>query len=39
VALEEVLDRFPDWEVDRENAVQARTSTVRGWESLPVLVS
>jgi hypothetical protein len=39
VALEEVLARFPDWEVDRENAVQARTSTVRGWESLPVLVS
>jgi cytochrome P450 len=39
VALEEVLTRFPDWEVDRENAVQARTSTVRGWESLPVLVS
>jgi cytochrome P450 len=39
VALEEVLTRFPDWEVDRDNAVQARTSTVRGWESLPVLVS
>ncbi len=36
VALEEVLKRFPEWEVDRENAVQARTSTVRGWESLPV---
>jgi cytochrome P450 len=37
VALEEVLRRFPDWEVDHENAVQARTSTVRGWEKLPVL--
>jgi cytochrome P450 len=36
VALEEVLKRFPDWEVDTEHAVQARTSTVRGWESLPV---
>ena len=39
VALDEVLKRFPDWEVDWEHAVQARTSTVRGWESLPVLTS
>jgi cytochrome P450 len=38
VALEEVLKRFPEWEVDKERAVQARTSTVRGWESLPVKV-
>ncbi|MGH9029695.1 MAG: cytochrome P450, partial [Acidimicrobiales bacterium] len=38
VALDEVLNRFPEWEVDYANAVQARTSTVRGWESLPVLV-
>ena len=37
IALEEVLKRFPEWEVDHDNAVQARTSTVRGWESLPVL--
>jgi cytochrome P450 len=36
VALDEVLQRFPDWEVDFDNAVQARTSTVRGWEKLPV---
>ena len=39
VALDEVLKRFPTWEVDWDNAVQARTSTVRGWESLPVLTS
>jgi cytochrome P450 len=38
VALEEVLKRFPLWEVDTANAVQARTSTVRGWEKLPVLL-
>ena len=38
VALDEVLSRFPDWEVDWEHAVQARTSTVRGWEKLPVHV-
>jgi cytochrome P450 len=37
VALDELLQRFPTWEVDMDNAVQARTSTVRGWESLPVL--
>ncbi len=39
IALEEVLKRFPDWEVDLPNAVQARTSTVRGWEKLPVHTS
>jgi cytochrome P450 len=39
VALDEVLQRFPAWEVDWDNAVQARTSTVRGWERLPVLTS
>jgi cytochrome P450 len=38
IALDEVLTRFPDWEVDYANAVQARTSTVRGWETLPVIV-
>jgi cytochrome P450 len=37
VALDEVLQRFPSWEVDWENAKQARTSTVRGWECLPVV--
>jgi cytochrome P450 len=37
VALDEVLQRFPEWEVDWDNAVQARTSTVRGWERLPVI--
>jgi cytochrome P450 len=39
VALEEVLERFPTWEVDWDNAVQARTSTVRGWERLPVVTA
>jgi cytochrome P450 len=38
VALDEVLQRFPTWEVDEDRAVQARTSTVRGWETLPVVV-
>ena len=37
VALEELLARFPEWEVDYDNAIQARTSTVRGWEKLPIV--
>jgi len=36
VALDEVLTRFPDWEVDWQHATRAPTSTVRGWESLPI---
>jgi cytochrome P450 len=36
VALDEVLQRWPTWDVDWDNAKQARTSTVRGWERLPV---
>jgi len=38
VALEEVLQRFPEWDVDHEGARLASTSTVRGWETLPVVV-
>lgn len=37
VALEEVLNRWQTWEVDWDAAKQAHTSTVRGWERLPVL--
>ncbi len=36
VALEEVLSRFPDWEVDLDGAERVHTSTVRGWHRLPV---
>lgn len=36
IALDEVLKRFPDWEVDADRAMLAPTSTVRGWEALPV---
>jgi cytochrome P450 len=39
IALDEVLQRFPTWDVDFDNAIQARTSTVRGWEKLPVITS
>ncbi|OBF40471.1 cytochrome [Mycolicibacterium peregrinum] len=36
VAVEEVLKRWPDWEVDYPNAFRAHTSSVRGWARLPV---
>jgi cytochrome P450 len=36
VALDEVLKRWSHWEVDDDNAIRARTSTVRGWTRLPV---
>jgi cytochrome P450 len=39
VALEEVLARFPRWEVDEQHAERVRTSTVRGWHRLPVRVA
>lgn len=38
VMLDELLNRFPDWTVDEDKAVRGRTSTVRGWESLPIVV-
>jgi cytochrome P450 len=38
VALDELLSRWPDWEVDHDAAVMARTSTVRGWKSLPARI-
>ena len=37
IAVEELLARFPEWEVDLERASIAPTSTVRGFETLPVL--
>jgi cytochrome P450 len=36
IALEEVLARIPEWDVDMDNARLSPTSTVRGWETLPV---
>jgi cytochrome P450 len=39
VALEEVIKRWPDWEVDYANARKAHTSSVRGWAKLPVFTS
>jgi cytochrome P450 len=37
IALDEMLDRFPYWDVDISRARLAPTSTVRGWENLPLI--
>jgi len=39
VALEEVLKRFPEWEVDLTNASMSSTSTIRGWDTMPAVIT
>ncbi|HME75797.1 MAG TPA: cytochrome P450 [Mycobacterium sp.] len=39
IALEEVLKRFPHWEIDYAGTRRSRTSTVRGWDTMPAIVS
>jgi len=39
VAMEEILKRFPRWDVDWDTAKLAQTSTVRGWESLRLIIT
>ena len=39
VALDEVLNRFPEWEVDYDNIERSHTSTMRGWASMPVRIA
>ena len=38
VALDELLNRWPEWDIDYETAQLAPTSTVRGWEKLRIVV-
>jgi len=38
VAMQELLARFPNFHVDDSVAKRGRTSTVRGWESLPIVI-
>ena len=38
VALDELLNRWPEWGIDYETAVPAPTSTVRGWERLRIVL-
>ena len=36
IALEETFRRFPEWDVEWDRATMVHTSTVRGWEKLPI---
>lgn len=38
VALDELLNRWPEWDIDYETAQLAPTSTVRGWQRLRIVV-
>ncbi len=38
IALDELLRRFPEWDVDLDRSLIAPTSTVRGFETLPVIL-
>jgi cytochrome P450 len=38
VALDELLNRWPEWDVDYRCIKLAPTSTVRGWERMPIIV-
>src|SRR5207248_1962061 len=39
VALDEMLNRWPEWDIDYQTMEMAPTSTVRGWEKLRVVLS
>jgi cytochrome P450 len=38
VALDELLNRWPEWDVDYDDMELAPTSTVRGWARMPMIV-
>jgi len=38
IALEETFKRYPSWTVDKKGAVPLHTSTVRGYQQLPIFV-
>ncbi|CAM3267238.1 cytochrome P450 [Mycobacterium intermedium] len=38
IALEELLIRFPEWDIDLSKAVMSPSSTVRGWETMPAII-
>ncbi|SPM30582.1 cytochrome P450 [Mycobacterium terramassiliense] len=38
IALEEVLSRFPEWQMDSAKARLCTSSLVRGWDSLPAVI-
>jgi cytochrome P450 len=38
IALEEILKRFPEWDVDLSECKLSPTSTVRGWDTMPAVL-
>ncbi|OMC47721.1 cytochrome P450 [Mycobacterium sp. IS-1264] len=38
IALEEILKRFPEWDVDLAECKLSPTSTVRGWDTMPAVI-
>ncbi|WP_068187155.1 cytochrome P450 [Mycobacterium sp. UM_CSW] len=38
IALEEIFKRFPEWDIDTQNAHLSSASAVRGWESMPAFI-
>ncbi len=38
IALDEILRRFPEWELDLSDATLVSTAAVRGWDRMPALV-
>jgi cytochrome P450 len=38
VALDEMLNRFRDWDVDHDNAVMGSSTGVRGYDHLPITI-
>lgn len=38
IALDEIMNRFPEWDVDLDSAVFSSSSVVRGWDSMPARV-
>jgi cytochrome P450 len=38
VALDEILTRFPEWDVDMNQAKLSPSSTTRGWDTMPAYV-
>jgi cytochrome P450 len=38
VALDEILKRFPEWEIDIDKVQLASTTGVRGWDAMPAYV-
>lgn len=39
IAIEEMLKRFPEWEIDYDLSERSHTSTVRGWDKLALVVA